>query len=230
MAAASPAPQGAPRPTARYVVLATTAAPKVKEYSALLEKYGIEVAQGDPSVWTDSEGQAAAFADPKCIAVLRDQAQLLAGGSGDVPASQTELGIARSVVSLRGKPRSGDEFHYEETLLGFVDPARRRLESAGAFGWDDVFVNLSTGRTLFDNEGGKKSSRDAVVSRFIEKFVHYKQRVDLQHAADLTHVKETIDFSFDPARFVEKHPLLSKGLTIPGYGCVLKQVLTEGLT
>jgi hypothetical protein len=54
--------------------------------------------------------------------------------------------------------------------------------------------------------------------------------VDLQHAADLTHVKETIDFSFDPARFVEKHPLLSKGLAIPGYGCVLKQVLSEGLT
>lgn len=219
----------------QYVLLATSAAVKVREYKALLDKYGIEVAQAPSEVWDGdvaAEAQAKAFADPKCIAVLRDQAHLLAGSEGETEADLTQLTVARSRVRLCGRTARGEAFEFTDTILGFNDPSLKRREG-DAFGWDDTFVNLRTGRTLFDGSGSvdgvKISSRDAVVSRYISKYVHYKQRVDLAHAADLTHMAETIDFSFDPARFVAKHPLLSKGLSVPGYGNMLRSVLNGGL-
>lgn len=225
----------------QYVLLATSAAVKVREYKALLDKYGIEVAQAPAELWDGeaaAEAQARAFADPKCIAVLRDQAHLLAGSEGEAAADPAQLSVARSRVRLSGRTARGEAFDFEDTIFGFNDPSLKRPEG-DAFGWDDTFVNMSTGRTLFAGSGSgaaaghggntKISSRDAVVSRYISKYVHYKQRVDLAHAADLTHMAETIDFSFDPARFVAKHPLLSKGLAVPGYGNMLRAVLDGGL-
>jgi len=71
------------------------------------------------------------------------------------------------------------------------------------------------------------SSRDAVVSSFIHDALHYGKRVDLLHAA--AKPTATIDFDIDAAAFFARHALLSKGLSVPGYGSLLRGVIDGGI-
>lgn len=173
------------------------------------------------------------FSNPKCIAVLKDEATLVTDDR--TPAALDKAGLAHSIVSLQAKLRNGNFSSYRADLAGFVDPSRRVTGSSAAafsvFGWDDVFVPLSTGESLHARRaaGSKVSNRDAVVSDFLHEHVHYARLKDLSHAAALTHPREAVDFSIDPAEFVARHPLLSKGLVVPGFGGVLRAVINGGL-
>ena len=166
--------------------------------------------------------------------MLKDEAALL--GDDGAPAPADQLGLVHSVVTLQAKLRNGTFSSYRADLAGLVDPSRRGPPSVGTpslavFGWDDVFVPLSTGEDLHSRRaaGAKVSSRDAVVSDFLREHVHYARLKDLAHAASLTHPRETVDFSIDPADFVARHALLSKGLAVPGFGAVLRAVVNGGL-
>lgn len=240
----------------RFVLLATSNAHKVAEYESLLSLYGINVQQCEPRVFKDygelgmvrhfpptamrprfvdvpSSVAAKVFSNPKCIGVLKDEATLVADDR--TPAMLDKAGLAHSIVTLQAKLRNGNFSSYRADLAGFVDPSRRVAGSTetapSVFGWDDLFVPLSTGESLHTRRaaGSKVSSRDAVVSDFLHEHVHYARLKDLSHAAALTHPREAVDFSIDPAEFVARHPLLSKGLAVPGFGGVLRAVINGGL-
>ena len=102
--------------------------------------------------------------------------------------------------------------------------------SGPIFGWDDKFEVLSTGKTYQEHRssGLKISSRDMVLSLFLEDHIYYKQGKSLQHSDVL--LKRPIDFDVDVADFVINQPLYNSPLA-QKYGLcdALHHVLNEGI-
>jgi hypothetical protein len=220
------------RRAAAHVVLLTSSADKVREYGAVLAKHGVAVRQGPgvPDGADVAPDAAKALAEaPGCVAVLHDHAALLEGSGrgGAALASLRRTGLATAVVTLTAHTKTRVHVYVDEAR-GFVDPALR-VCGARVFGWDDVFVPLATGASFHaaTKAGAKVSSRDAVASRFARDVLHFKAHVDLKHAP-LSPIA-TVDFGLDAAAFVEGHPLLSRGLAVPGFGSVLAAVLDGGV-
>jgi hypothetical protein len=240
----TPAPAASLPLAGRHVLLATTNPAKVQEYATLLSKYAVAVAQAPPALAEDGAARAAALAAPGCLAVLVDSAELL--GADGAPADLARTGLAEARVSLRAWFRDQEggagagaapAFAFTDVTQGFIDPglavpALHRAAGVGVFGYDDVFVPLATGVSYHAASqrqagGGKVSSRVTVASELVRRLLHFKALVDLKHAPLSPHA--SIDFATDVTDFVEAHPLLSRGLAVPGYGAVLRAVLNGGL-
>jgi len=224
----------------RYVLLATGSAPKVAEYNNLISLYAVEVRQAPPSLVEDPAARAAALADPGCMAVMYDQAVLLddKGSSADI----SRAGLASARVTLQawlrdqeGGAAGAPAFSLTDVTQGFLDPSLAVPELhklAGVtkvFGYDDIFVPLATGVSYHNAHGmhGKVSSRVMVASALVHQILHFKRRTDLKHAP--LNQQSTINFSLDVTEFVEGHPLLSRGLSVPGYSALLRSVLNGGI-
>ncbi|CAK9022325.1 unnamed protein product [Durusdinium trenchii] len=85
---------------------------------------------------------------------------------------------------------------YSSAVEGYVDHLRRT--SAGAFGWDDVVVLTSTGKTYHDmlQLHLKFSPRDFNVNRWLIDHVHYKTRKATNFINDMSKAfSSTISFS-----------------------------------
>ncbi|CAK9000760.1 unnamed protein product [Durusdinium trenchii] len=99
------------------------------------------------------------------------------------------------------KPSEGRELAlvtstYSSAVEGYVDHLRRT--SAGAFGWDDVVVLTSTGKTYHDmlQLHLKFSPRDFNVNRWLIDHVHYKTRKATNFINDMSKAfSSTISFS-----------------------------------
>ena len=226
----------------RFVLLATSSPVKVAEYAALLDKfYAVQVRQASPSLVEDSAARAAALEVPGCLAVLYDQAALVDGGG--VPVDTGLAGVAEARVTLtawlrdqEGGAAAPPAFSITDVTRGFIDPSlavpplHKAAGIASVFGYDDIFAPLATGVTYHAaSQGGhgKVSSRLAVASALARQMLHFKAHVDLKHAP--LHQHASIDFALDVTDFVEGHPLLSRGLAVPGYGALLRSVLNGGI-
>jgi hypothetical protein len=230
------APPAAAPVAGRHVLLATTCAAKVAEYGQLLSKYAVGVQQAPAALAEDGPARASALALPGCLAVLSDRAELV--GADGAPADLARAGLADARVTLRAWFREQDApdgapvFSFSDVTPGFIDPSlavpalHQAAGICAVFGYDDVFVPLATGVSYLAaslGERGKVSSRVTAASELVRRLLHFKQHVDLKHAPLQQHV--TIDFGVDVTEFVEAHPLLARGLAVPGYGGVLRSVL-----
>jgi adenylate kinase len=224
----------------RHVLLSTSSFSKVQEYKSLLSKYAVDVLQAPPALASDGAARTAALAAPGCLAVLHDQATLLSKEGLPADLSLAALADARVTLEAWLKDQEGGvegapAFSHTDVTVGFLDPSlavpalHKLAKISSVFGYDDIFVPLTTGVSYHaaSEKGGKVSSRITVASELVRKLLHFKKRIDLKHAPLLAHA--TIDFSVDVTTFVEGHPLLSRGLAVPGYGSVLRSVLNGGI-
>ena len=90
-----------------------------------------------------------------------------------------------------------DHKTYIHSFNGYIDPKRESLKTENTFGWDHLFVNPQTGKSLQESTSdiyGKISSRQLVLSDFITNHLFYKKPQSLRFNKELL-PKQGIDFS-----------------------------------
>lgn len=215
------------------IVLLTSNGRKAEEWRRNFVRYGIAVRAVDEAA-TAATARAlidAALPGIRVVAVCREDSDLFVHGS-DVRSERHDLELvdhATAIVAWFVEDGELREARYEHRAEGFVDRSGGASEEAGGW-WDPIFRLRATGRTYSEmrERGGKQSSRDMAISRFLLDRVYYRRRVDL--ATTPRRPTRTIDFEDDVAAFVRgsewlNHPELARF----GLDRVLAAVIDQGV-
>lgn len=235
----------------RFVYLLTDNKLKLKEFVRVFDRYGIEVLPFPPllpepfihALLTEKT------ADLVPLACLKEDSRLYRPGSTQ-DSSQRPGALANHFSVLRAWSRNTDPTHTAQSSYGnnskksavkmtkYMHTTEGRMcervmgvwNTGPVFGWDDQFVLLATGKTYQEHlQGGLKiSSRDMVISAYLQDKVYYRQLKNLRHAP--VELSRPVDFSVDVASFVQQETLYNTPCA-HAYGLVnmLTHVLNEGV-
>ncbi|KAG2377686.1 hypothetical protein C9374_009202 [Naegleria lovaniensis] len=207
----------------RSVYLLSTNPLKLPEYTRNFDRYGVRVVLFDPSEYADDQCKLNFLLKhaPQAICFIADQMDLWKKGQSGERAKLEHLELVESCTELTVWQLNKEKDAivkkvYKNTQLGFIDLSRKKpnLLRRSVFGWDDVFVNVSTGMSnleQIERSGVKISSRDMAISEFIRERFYYSKRRDLQFTPQ--HAEKTIDFKKSVLHYFETHNLYNNEST-----------------
>lgn len=228
----------------RFVYLLTDNKLKLKEFVRVFDRYGIEVLQF-PAYLPVPFIHALLVektADLVPLACLKEDSRLYRPGTTE-DSSQRPGALANHFSILRAWSRQsastgGGASGRAVTMTKYIHTTAGRMcervvgvwNTGPVFGWDDQFVLLATGKTYQEHlqSGLKISSRDMVISAYLEDKVYYKQLKNLKHTP--LELNRPVDFNVDVACFVRQESLFNTACA-QSYGLVnmLTHVLNEGI-
>lgn len=92
---------------------------------------------------------------------------------------------------------------YWHSVLGYFDYSKKS-DSSDVFGWDDIFTSYATQKTYNEMRvhGMKVSARNLALDGWVKKRLHYKDRIDVNHA-----IKSGEIIEFDSSPIIKHNPI-----------------------
>ncbi|MCB0329274.1 MAG: hypothetical protein KDD70_06415 [Bdellovibrionales bacterium] len=218
----------------RVVVFLSDNEQKIPEWQKHFNRYGIEVATADNFEHPDFVRSLLNIDidGVRIVGVLHEASNLFRAGT-DTLSTQHHLEVVDNVSTLTAYGFEGENLVgkvYTHRTPGMVDHERRDPNRPGVFGWDDIFVLDSVGRTYDElrRDGHKISSRDMTVAEFIRDRFYYKNRIDLTFAPQGQ--EATVDFGNSVEEFIRSNPYMSDpSLEAVGLTSMFRRVVNEGV-
>jgi hypothetical protein len=222
----------------RFVYLCTENKRKLEEFVRVFDRYGIEVLQTPKLEVASAIVTALLHAKTKelvPVAILREESVLAKPGTNEFsskrPGVKAEhLSVLHAQYLNAAGLVSAKEYTHSTQGVMRQRPALS-VWSTEVFDWDDQFELQVTGLTYQEHlqrDGLKISSRDMVISMFLNDRVYYKQLRNLKHHSVI--LKRPVDISIDVATHVCQEPHYNTPTALSfGLGNMLNHVLNEGI-
>lgn len=168
----------------RRILISTSNNSKLVEFKKHFSNYGIDVVQINSFNVKDleiSKNISIKYTDNKfnVVSIINEESNLYKNNiivsdllDGDVLNNISELTVYDS--------KENTVNIFKANISGIID-IKKRNNNKEIFGWDDVFVSLSTGKSYHEMREMdlKVSARDQTISKYIKHRFHYKDRIDL---------------------------------------------------
>lgn len=181
----------------RYILFNTTSLQKVKEITTSFIAYDIHIKQITINLKSlshteiieliiNSEKENSGHRN-KCIGIITENTQLIRKNIGDyIHLEEVQHYSKLDYYHIIDDAVIVNDF--TSITYGFIDLTKLRKDKR-IYGWDDIFVVFNSFMSYLEalESGQKISSRDINVSKFIEKYIHYKNRKDLVYKSTTFH-------------------------------------------